>query len=56
MTLFTYSDYLRYKEYFAKSYNTLEETNKPYTIISKESNINDIHDKLYRDLLNHKKE
>ncbi len=56
MVLFTYSDYLKYKKYLDKSCTMLQETSTPYRIIAKKSKINHVHDKLYRDLLNNKKE
>ncbi|MBO5479388.1 MAG: Rpn family recombination-promoting nuclease/putative transposase [Clostridia bacterium] len=56
MVLFTYTDYLRCKKLLKGNSIALHEDSSLYLPIGKEANISHPHDKLYRDLLNNKKE
>lgn len=56
MVLFTYTDYLRCKKLLQSETLSLQEDSAPYFSLHSNKNIHHTHDKLYRDLLNNKKE
>lgn len=56
MVLFTYTDYLRCKKLLQDDSLTLQENSTEYLSSNKKQTIHHSHDKLYRDLLNNKKE
>lgn len=56
MTVFTYHDYLAYKKILYRLPIIFQEEYTPYYALAPNEKTSDVHDKLYRDLLNNKKE
>lgn len=56
MVLFTYTDYLRCTKLLQTTTLTVQEDSTPYVPLEQKQEIYHKHDKLYRDLLNNKKE
>lgn len=56
MVLFTYTDYLRCQKLLRNHANMVEENTTNYVLLHQKQNPYHKHDKLYRDLLNNKKE